>query len=233
MGSERKDISPFAEMSYDFFDNLSPTEVSAPAEVSARADIYQDAGSEHSTRVSTTLRKHSIFTHFTKSRNCDVCFQIKKDEKHRKVTKFFMRAVLVQDLAARWIQSFPYKRESTHDTKSIIVILEPSTALKLCIWRNWWNLGKFGRMCHGTTATHHWSETSGFTGRSVWWVKRRYVSSMVMIRIGERWWLDSMECYCYQRKVQDLYRQFGEPLKGPIRASGAMVEYRPSSLKDQ
>ena len=51
----------------------------------------------------------------------------------------------------------------------------------------------------------------------------------------------TMECYCYLRDVQDLLadgktpyeRRFGEPFKGPIIPVGAMVEYHPSSPKDQ
>ena len=72
--------------------------------------------------------------------------------------------------------------------------------------------------------------------------KGRYVSR-VLLQSGrdERWWSDSMECYCYLRNVQDLLAdgktphewRFGEPLKGPIIPFGAMVEYHPSSPKDQ
>ena len=50
-----------------------------------------------------------------------------------------------------------------------------------------------------------------------------------------------MECCCYLRNVQDLLadgktpyeRRFGEPFKGPTVLFAAMVEYHPSSPKDQ
>ena len=50
-----------------------------------------------------------------------------------------------------------------------------------------------------------------------------------------------MDCCCYLRDVQDLLadgktpcqRRFGEPFKGPIIPSGAMVEYCPISARDQ
>ena len=50
-----------------------------------------------------------------------------------------------------------------------------------------------------------------------------------------------MECHCYLRNTQDLLadwttpyeRCFGEPIKGPIIPFGAMIEYHPSSPKDQ
>ena len=59
--------------------------------------------------------------------------------------------------------------------------------------------------------------------------------------LDEKWWSDSMECYCYLRNVQDLVaggktpceRRFGEPLKGPIIRFGALIEYHPISPKDQ
>ena len=50
-----------------------------------------------------------------------------------------------------------------------------------------------------------------------------------------------MECYCYLRNIQDRLsdwktpyeRRFGEPLKGPIVPFGSLVEYHPTSTKDQ
>ena len=53
--------------------------------------------------------------------------------------------------------------------------------------------------------------------------------------------LDSAECQCYLRNVQDLLtegktpfeRRFGEPFKGPMIPCGAMVEYHPVSARDQ
>ena len=59
--------------------------------------------------------------------------------------------------------------------------------------------------------------------------------------LDERWWSDSMECYCYLRNVQDLLadgetpyeRRFGEPFEGPIIPFRALVEYHPISPKDQ
>ena len=39
--------------------------------------ISQDSDSERPTKVTSKSRKHSIYTHFRKDRNCDVCFQTK------------------------------------------------------------------------------------------------------------------------------------------------------------
>ena len=67
--------------------------------------------------------------------------------------------------------------------------------------------------------------------------------SAVLLHLGldEKWWADSVECYCYLRNVQELLadgktpfeRRFGEPLKGPRIPFGAMVEYHPISATDQ
>ena len=50
--------------------------------------------------------------------------------------------------------------------------------------------------------------------------------------LGNEWWADSMECYCYLRNLQDLLsvgktpyeRRFGMPFDGPVIPFGAMVE---------
>ena len=58
--------------------------------------------------------------------------------------------------------------------------------------------------------------------------------------LGDEWWADSMEFYCYLRRIQDLLsngktpyeRRFGMPLNGPVIPFGAMVEYHPISAND-
>ena len=59
-------------------------------------------------------------------------------------------------------------------------------------------------------------------------------ASAVLLQSGldEKWWAESMECYCYLRNIQDLLsdgktlydRQFEQPFKGPVIPFGAMVE---------
>ena len=51
-------------------------------------------------------------------------------------------------------------------------------------------------------------------------------TSAILMQSGldEKWWADSMECYCHLRSIQDLLyegkthheRLFGEPFKGPV-----------------
>ena len=53
----------------EFTDNLEHTEVHAPAHTS------QDSDSERPTKLVQMSRKHSIYTHFPKDRNCEVCLR--------------------------------------------------------------------------------------------------------------------------------------------------------------
>ena len=105
---------------------------------------------------------------------------------------------------------------------------------------------EFGKACeelswNRCTSTPHRFETNGIAERAVVRIKEGTTSVLLQPGLGERWWSDSMECYCYLRNVQDLLaerktpyeRRFGEPLKGPAIPSGAMVEYHPISPWDQ
>ena len=57
----------------------------------------------------------------------------------------------------------------------------------------------------------------------------------------EKWWADSMECYCHLRNVQGLLadgktpcgRLYGKLFNGSVITFGAMVEYHPISSRDQ
>ena len=105
---------------------------------------------------------------------------------------------------------------------------------------------EFGSACeilsrNHRTSTLHRSETSVIAERAVRRVKVGTSAVLLQSGLDERWWSDSMECCCYLQDAQDLLadgktpyeRRFGEPFKGPIIPVGAMVEYHPSSPKDQ
>ena len=153
-------------------------------------------------------------------------------------------AVVVQDLATQWIQSYPCKTKSSHETeKSLLKFLEPSHAPKVVSSDN---SMKFGKACEDlswnhSTSTPHRSETHGIPERAVRRVKEGTSAVLLQSGLDERWWSDSLECYCHLRNIQDLLadgktpyeRRFGEPFKGPIIPCGAMIEYHPTSPKDQ
>ena len=150
----------------------------------------------------------------------------------------------MHDLATQWIQSYPCKTKSSHETeKSLLKFEEPSHRPKVVFSDN---SVEFGKACEDLswnhrTSTPHRSETNGIAERAVRRVKEG--TSVVLLQSGldERWWSDSLECYCHLRNIQDLLadgktpyeRRFGEPFKGPIIPCGAVVEYHPTSPKDQ
>ena len=68
-GAWRDRLRDLPEWLEVFTDNLEDTEVSAPAQIS------HDSDSERPTKVAS--RKHSIFSHFPKDRNCEVCLRTK------------------------------------------------------------------------------------------------------------------------------------------------------------
>ena len=105
---------------------------------------------------------------------------------------------------------------------------------------------EFGKSCEDLswnqcTSTHHRSETNGTAERSVRRIKEGTSAELLLSGFDEKWWADSVECYCHLRDVQDLLadgkthheRRFGEPFKGQVIPCGTNVEYHPISAKDQ
>ena len=151
-------------------------------------------------------------------------------------------AVVVQDLATQWIQYYLLKTKTSHE-KVCRNFWSRRTNRKLFTPTTRWN---FGKACEDLswnhrTSTPHRSETHGFAERAVRRVKEGTSAVLLQSGLDEKWWSDSMECYGYLRNIQDVLtdgktpheRRFGEPFKGPIIPFGAMVEYHPTSPKDQ
>ena len=125
-----------------------------------------------------------------------------------------------QDLATQWIQSYQCKTKTSQE-KSLQKFLEPTRKPKvICTDTSL----EFGKACEELTWNHctstpHRPETNGIAERAVRRVKEG--TSAVLLRSGvdEKWWADSMECYCYLRHIQDLLadgktpfeRRFGVP----------------------
>ena len=85
------------------------------------------------------------------------------------------------------------------------------------------------------------TETNGIAERAVRRIKECTSAVLLQSGLDEKWWADSMECYCYLRNVQDLlsdgktlYEQrFGEPFRGPVIPFGSMMEYHQWKAKGQ
>ena len=121
---------------------------------------------------------------------------------------------MVQDLATQWIQSCPCNTKTSQETEK--------------------SLQKFFSWNHRRSTAHR-SETNGIAERAVRRIKEG--TSAVLLQSGqdEKWWADSVECYCYLRnmnKKTPYERQFSESLRGPIIPFGSMIEYHPLSFED-
>ena len=147
-------------------------------------------------------------------------------------------AVVVQDLAMQWLQSYPCKTKTSQETqKSLMKFLEPNRKPKV-IYTD--KSLEFGKACEDLswnhcTSTPHRSKTNGIAERAVRRVKEGTSAVLLQSGLDEKWWVDSMECYTYLRNIQDplsdgktpYERRFGMPSDGPVIPFGAMVEYHP------
>ena len=152
-------------------------------------------------------------------------------------------AVVVQDLATQWIQSYPCKTKTSQETqKSPMKFLEPTRKPKV-IYTD--NSLEFGKSCeelcwNHCTSTPHRSETNGIAERAVRREKEGTSSVSLQSGLDNERWADSTECCCYLRNIQDLLsdgktpykRLFGVPFNGPVIPFGPMVEYHPISAED-
>ena len=244
-----------------------------PEHRDSHASSSHGSSSEPTFARSADLGKHSVYTHFPKDRNCEICQRTKitRAPCTRRIGRVVHRAenvgdlitadhkvlsegcesrnnhryaVVVQDLATQWIQSYPCKTKTSQETqRSLQKFLEPNRKPKV-IYTD--NSLEFGKACEDIswnhcTSTPHRSETNGIGERAVRRVKEGTSAVLLQSGLNESWWADSMECYTYLRNIQDLLtggktpyeRRFGKPVKGPIIPFGSLVEYLPFTAKDQ
>ena len=197
------------------------------------------------------MGKHSVYTHFPTDRNCEICKRTKitrapcrrrnggavpraenfgdliiadhdvlsdnceSRNNHR-------HAVVVQDLASQWIQSYPCKTKTSQETqRSLQKFLELDRKPKV-IYTD--NSLEFGKACEDLpwnhcTSTPHRSETNGIAERAVHRVKEGTFAVLLQSGLDENCCADSMECYSFLRNIQDLLsdgktpyeRRFGKP----------------------
>ena len=165
---------------------------------------------------SVDLNKHSVYTHFPKDRTCEICqrtkitrvprrrrfcrgapraenfgFLIKADHKvlsegceSRNSRRY---AVVVQDLATQWIQSYPCKTKTSQETqRSLHKFLEPNRKPKSHlhwqfpgIWQSLWRSFLESLYVNNTQIGNKWDCWESSTQS-----ERRYICSIVAIRSG-------------------------------------------------
>ena len=108
-------------------------------------------------------------------------------------------AVVVQDLATQWNQSYPCKTRLLRKQKGAC--------------KSSWNLPgnqksftlttalEFGKACEDLswnhcTSTPHRFETNGIAERAVRRIEEGMCAVLLQSGLDENWWADSMECYC-------------------------------------
>ena len=112
-------------------------------------------------------------------------------------------AIVVQDLATQWIQSYPCKTKTSQDTqRSLQKFLEPNRKPKVIYTHN--SL-EFGKACEDLswnhcTSTPRRSETNGIAEKAVRIVKEGTSAVLLQSGLDENWWADSMECFFLSAK---------------------------------
>ena len=222
-----------------------------PEHRDSHASSFHEVPLEPTSKRSEDLGKHSVNTHFTEDRNCEICQRTKITRvpcrgriggavpraenfgdlitaDHKVLSENFESrnnhryAIVVQDLAKQWIQSYPCKKKTSQKTeRSLQKCLEPNRKPKVIFTDN--SL-EFGKACEDLswnhcTSTPHRSETNGIAERTVRRVEEGTPAVLLQSGLNENWWADSMECYTYLRNVTDLLsdgktpyeRRFGQP----------------------
>ena len=171
--------SEIPEWPQEFRENLADDEI--PEHGDSHASSSHEVSLEPIFKRREDLGKHSVFTHFPKDRNCEIC-------KRTKITRAPCRrrngeavpraesvgdlitadhkvlsdncesrnnhryAVVVQDLATQWIQAYPCKTKTSQETqRSLQKFLEPDRKPKV-IYTD--NSLEFGKACEDLSWNH-------------------------------------------------------------------------------
>ena len=226
--------SEIPEWLQELRENLVNDEI--PLQGDSHASSSHEVSLDPTSMRSEDLGKHSVYIHFPKDRNCEICQRTKitrapcrtrnggalpRAEKFGDLTTAdhevlsescesrnnHRYAIVVQDLATRWIQSYPCKTKTSQETqRSLQKFVEPNRKPKVIYTAN--SL-EFGKACEDLswnhcTSTPHRSETNGIAERGVRRVKEGTSAVLLQSGLNESWWADSMECYTYLRNVTDL-----------------------------
>ena len=152
-----------------------------PVHGGSHASSSHEASSEPTSKRHEDLGKHSVYTHFPKDRNCEICTRTKitRDPCRRRNGGAVPRpanfgdlitadhkvlsdncesrnnhryAVVVQDLATQWIQAYPCKTKTSQETqRSLQKFLEPKRNPKV-IYSD--NSLEFGKACEDLSWNH-------------------------------------------------------------------------------
>ena len=209
--------SEIPEWLQEFRENLVDGEI--PEHGDSHASSSHEVSLEPTFKRRVDFGKHSVYTHFPKDRNCEICQRTKitrapcrrrNGGSVRRAENFgglitadhkvlsdscqsrnnHRYAVVVQDLATQWIQSYPCKTKTSQETqRSLQKFLEPERKPKV-IYTD--NSLEFGKACEDLswnrcTSTPHRSETSGIAERAVRRVKEGTSAILLQSGLNESW----------------------------------------------
>ena len=169
--------SEIPEWLQEFRENLVDDRVPERRDSHASSEVSL----EPTTKRREDLGKHSVYTHFPKDRNCEICKRTKitrapctrrNGEAVPRAANFgdlitadhkvlsdncesrnnHRCAVVVQDLATQWIQAYPCKNKTSQETqRSVQKVLEPERKPKV-IYTD--NSLEFGKACEDLSWNH-------------------------------------------------------------------------------
>ena len=262
--------SEIPERLQEFRGNLVDDEI--PEKGDFHASSSHEVSLEPTLSRSVDLGKQSVYINFPKDRNCEICQRTKitrapcrrrnggavpraenfgdliiADHKvlsERNESRNNHRyAVVVQDFATQWIQSYPCKTKTSQETqRSLQKFWSQVGILKSFTLMITWNMAKLVKISPGIIARlRHTDQKQMGLLRAVRRLKEGTSAVLLQSGLNESWWADSMECYTYLRNVTDLLsdgktpyeRRFGQPFKGSIIPFGSLVEYHPITAQDQ
>ena len=171
--------SEIPEWLQEFRENLVDDEI--PAHGNSHASFSHEASLEPILKRREDLCTHSVYTHFPKDRNCEICKRtnitrapcrrcnggavprpenfgdlITADHKvlsdNCESRNNHRYAVVVQDLATQWIQAYPCKTKTSQEIqRSLQIFLEPDRKSKV-IYTD--NSLEFGKSCEDLSRNH-------------------------------------------------------------------------------
>ena len=199
----------------------------SPVHGDSHASPSHEVSLEHAFKRREDLGKHSVYTHFPKDRNCEICKRTKitRAPCRRRNGGAVPRAENFGDLITGYHKVLSENCESpmcsrgagfghsmdpvvsvskknfTGNTEKLAEVLGARCLKSFSL--------EFGKACedlswnHCTSAPHR-SKTNGIAERAGRRVKEGTSAVLMQSGLNESWWADSMECYTYLRNVTDL-----------------------------
>ena len=172
---------------------------------------------------SVDLGKHSVYTHFPKDQNCEICkwTKITRASFRRRIGRVVLRAeilgdlitanhkvlsdncesrnnhrfaIVVQDLATQWIQSYPCKTKLLKKHNGACKSSwSPMGSLKSFTLTIPWNLANLVKIFPGIIVRRHHTDQ-----KQMGWLEEQCAESRkaplpYQSGLDENWWADSME----------------------------------------